>query len=120
MSINKKLSFLILIFSFVLIANLIRSINRLKSAEQRVTKVEERREKVSRENEQLKQKKEYYQSDQFLEEQIRNKLQMAKPGETVLILPEEIQIGIEATQEAQITEEKQIKPTWLKWLELFK
>ncbi len=120
MSINKKLSFLILIFSFVLIANLVRGIARLKSAQQRVIKVEERLVKVKKENEELEQKRNHYQSDQFVEEQIRNKLQMAKPGETVLILPEEIQIAAREAEKETPEDKDGEKANWQKWIELFK
>ena len=102
MSINKTLSFCFLIVSFLLIINLIRDVKGLIQAEQRIVKTEERLAQVKEKNERVKKEKEYYQSDAFLEEQIRTKLQMAKPGETILILPEEIdEIQVDKVEEVE-------------------
>ena len=69
-------------------------------------------------NQDLKKTKEFYQSDAFLEEQIRNKLQMAKPEEKIIILPE----AIVNTQSEQLEESEQLEQlaNWEKWLRLFK
>ncbi len=107
----------------VLIVNLGRDIFRLMKSEERVLKVEEKLEVVEQENAGLKKTKKYYESDQFLEEQIRNKLQMAKPGETVLILPEEIQEGTAVGKVSSLVkagEDEEELANWQKWLELFK
>jgi len=126
MSINKNLVFVILIISFILIFNLLRDVRRLIRAEERIVKVEERLEQVKEENEEFKGTKEYYQSNAFLEEQIRNKLQMARPGETILILPKKLSevkeesSYSEASSFAKASEDKsEDKENWEKWLELF-
>jgi len=123
MSINKILSFCFLIISLLLIVNLIRDVRRLIQAEERIVKTEESLAQIKEENEEFKKEKEYYQSEAFLEEQIRTKLQMAKPGETILILPEEIigenpPAGGGKVEEVEETEEE--FANWQKWLALFK
>lgn len=121
MSINKTLSFFLLILSFTLIINLVRDIWRLTQIEKRTVQVEENLELIKKENQELQQTKEHYQSEEFLEEQIRNRLQMNKPGETVLILPEElVEERPEKSPLSDIGENKEGKSNWQKWLELFK
>ena len=122
MSINKTFYFLVLILTFGLIINLYRDISRLIQAEDRVIKVEEKLEETKKENKELKQIRERYQSDDFLEEQIRNRLQMSKPGETVLILPEELTDSSGGEKQGAKKEEElnQVATNWQKWLELFK
>lgn len=79
----------------------------------KVKESEERLEELKRENETLKEELEYKTSDEFAEEEIRNKLGLAKEGETIVVLPKE---GVNKKQEAK--GEKQ-KANWQKWWELF-
>jgi len=70
-------------------------------------------EEAKGENEKLKSELEYKQSDKFLEEEARNKLNMAKEGEEIVILPKD-------AQESQQEEKKEPKKlaNWQKWLNL--
>ena len=122
MSINKFFSYTLLFISFALIFNLGRDILRLKKAEQRITHTKDKLDQVKRENQKLNQTKEHYQTDQFLEEQIRNKLHLAKPGETIVILPPELQLKTNKEAESLLLEpQKEYNtPNWEKWLNLFK
>jgi len=118
MSINKTLSFSLFILSFFLIFSLFRGINRLVRVEKRITQIKEKLEKIKEENQELKEIKSDHQTEAFFEEQVRNKLQMAKGDEVILILPEQL---TEAKQASLATELKQeaAKANWQKWLELF-
>jgi len=120
MSINKIFSLSFLLLSFVLIVNLGRDVRRLVKTEERLVKTEEKLEDIKKQNEQLQKTKEYYQSDEFLEEQIRDKLQMAKPGETILILPEQIQEASGLAFKKENREQNGSMANWQKWLGLFK
>ena len=122
MSINKTLAFFVLLISFILIINLGRDIWRLIKAEERLIQTEKKLEQVKQDNKELKEIKERYQSDAFLEEQIRNKLQMAKPGEKIIILPETITQGEISSFSDQLVdaEERREAANWEKWLALFK
>ncbi len=73
-----------------------------------------RLEKLKAENQQLKQELEYKKSNQFAEAEIRNKLGLAKEGETVVILSQN-QNQVDSSQLAQKPE----KPNWQKWKDLF-
>lgn len=125
MSIYKKIaSYLALIFALVLIIGFFKDAWWLMHADERLKEAEDKLAEVKIENKKLQKKLEYYQSDEFLEEQVRNKLQMAKPGETVLILPEEINQGTSllATSSASVApseEEKEDLANWKKWFKLF-
>ncbi len=120
MSINKSLAFFVLLISLILIINLGRDIWRLIRVEERLVQAEKKLEQVKNENQDLKKTKEFYQSDAFLEEQIRNKLQMAKPGEKIVILPEAISEE-KASHSAEATRDKDKETAnWQKWLGLFK
>ena len=115
MSINKTISFCFLILSFILIINLFRDVWRLIQAENRIIETEHKLNSVVKKNEEFVKRQNYYKSDAFLDEQIRNKLQMAKPEETILILPR--QISEARSQESQ---KSQQLTNWQKWLALFK
>ena len=108
---------LILVLAFVIMVPLIvNGVNRISSFRGTSQKVDEARvklEQLKKENENLKRDLQYKSSDRFAEEEIRNKLGMAKPGETEVIVPKpEEQSSSQSDQEAQI-------PNWQKWRNLF-
>ena len=112
---SRSIQIIIIIAGIGLIVNLskdimrlLRSGDELKLAEQKVIELEE--ERVL-----LKEKKEYYQSEEFVEEVARNKLNMSKEGETIVILPEDVQ-SILGTKNSQIPE---FIPSWKQWVNLF-
>ena len=115
---NKNLTFFVLLISSILIINLGRDIWRLIKAGERFVQAEKKLEQVRDKNQDLKKTKEFYQSDAFLEEQIRNKLQMAKPEEKIIILPETI--GNTQLEQLEQLEELEQLANWEKWLRLFK
>lgn len=125
MSIAKKIiSYLVFIFALLLIVGLIKDSWRLMHADERIKETKEKLARLKEENKQLLEKLDYYQSNEFLEEQIRNKLQMAKPGETILILPEEIngkRLEEALTSSGQLVDSvvKEELANWQKWLRLF-
>lgn len=113
---NKSLQILIIIIGLGFIVNLSRNIfrllqttNQLKEAEQKVSQLE-------KETETLAKKKEFYQSSSFVEEEARNKLNMAKEGETVVVLPPNLK-EIVGEKENQAQEPL---PNWRQWLNLFR
>lgn len=115
---NKILTFGLFLVSLVFVINLFRKTFDLIKAEKRVSQTQEKLEQVKKENEELKKTRNYYQSEEFLEEQIRNKLGMAKPGEKVLVLPEKFKE--DQNNKTEKEEELVNIPNWQKWLALFK
>ena len=112
---HKWVQILIIIVGIGLIVSLSRDILRLLKASDKMRLAEKKIEELQKESESLTQKKDYYQSDFFVEEEARNKLNMAKIGETLVILPPNLK---------QVLGEKDNQPTkplsnWHQWLNLF-
>jgi cell division protein FtsB len=98
-----------------LIIKLSGDILRSLKAGQQVKLAEERVFKLEKEKEKLSEKRQYYQSQDFLEEEARNKLNMAKPGETIVILPPNLE-EILGKQKQNSSPEI---PNWKRWWKLF-
>jgi len=88
------------------ILRLSKSSNRIKEAEQKVVALE-------KEKQELEKKEKYYASEEFIEEEARNRLNMAKPGETILVLPPK------NNQEIKTSPTETPVPNWKKWWHLF-
>ena len=112
---HKWVQILIILVGIGLIVNLSRDILRLLRSADEIRLAAQKVEELQEESEGLAQKKEYYQSESFIEEEARNKLNMAKVGETVVILPPNLKEVI-GRKENQLT-----KPlsNWQQWLNLF-
>jgi cell division protein FtsB len=76
-----------IIISIALVVQLTHSINGLGKRGGVVEEAETRLQKVQEENNNLKEQAQYVTSTQFVEEQARNKLNMARPGEVVAMVP---------------------------------
>lgn len=113
MPIKKIVFFSILIVSFFIINNLVHSIYMLWQKEQLVIEAKSEINKEKKEWESLKQRLETARKPQFVEEEARNKLLMAKPGEGVIVIP-----TIQASPSAKPVA-KDIRPNWQKWWEVF-
>ena len=121
MSISKKFfSYLFIFFSLGLIINLSKDIWRLIQAGKRIDQAKQKLSQLQQENQQLREKYQYQQKDSFVEAEIRDKLQMAKPGETVIILPEKLSQALKGQPEkVSLREKNQQLANWQKWLRLF-
>lgn len=93
----------------VQITDAVRSGERLSTAAEAVYKLEAR-------NKQLKKQLADVQSEDFIEEQARNKLSLGKKGETVVIIPEDtlklVMVASASAQEVRLL-------NWLGWLRVF-
>lgn len=100
-----------LIFAYSLVNQIMRAARsgeRLSQAADAVFKLEAR-------NKDLQKKLLQIQSPEFIEEQARDKLGLAKKGETVVVIPEEkLKLVLGASSPAQIR-----LPNWLGWLKVF-
>ena len=113
---RRLVTYLIFIFIILLIVGLIKDIWQLSHADDRVKQVEEKLAKAKQEKQEFNDKLKYYQSEEFLETQIRDKLQMVKPGETIVVLPEEI---TNTSDEIKPPKDMKELSNWQKWLKLF-
>jgi hypothetical protein len=76
---------------------------------------EEKVYQLEKEQQKLLEKRQYYQSEEFIEEEARNKLGLSRPGETIVILPPNVG---EILGQKEGIPEKEI-PNWQKWWKLF-
>jgi cell division protein FtsB len=110
---------LILIIIY-LVVSFIRDSLELSKVGKRFERAKNEVEELRKENKELSEKKRWVESEDFVEEQLRNKLNMVKEGEAMVILPEdtsgEVGIKSELKGSGQGLEEK---GTWGKWMELF-
>lgn len=111
---NRLIKIIIVIVGIGLIISFSRNIYRLLKAGDQVRLTQERLEKLEKEYQELSKKKEYFQSQEFIEEEARNKLNMSKLEETVVILPP----NVGETKETNLTSPLKL-PNWKRWLKLF-
>lgn len=109
---TKLLNLIIIIVGLLLIVNLTRSISRLVRSWEKLDQVKKETAMIEKKNEELRVKLQEVQSQEFIEKIARDKLGLAKVGETVVILPS---IEPEATKSATETN----LPNWQKWRRLF-
>ncbi|OGH09799.1 MAG: hypothetical protein A2152_00880 [Candidatus Levybacteria bacterium RBG_16_35_6] len=101
------------IILLVIINNLTHSIYDLWHKQDLLTAAEKKLELEKERNKKLKAELSYVQSQQFIEEQARDKLFMSKPGEQDILIQKNL-IAPEKSKPKQDT-----RPNWQKWMELF-
>ncbi|MBI2196083.1 septum formation initiator family protein [Candidatus Daviesbacteria bacterium] len=112
----KKIALGFIVLVILIIAyNLIRQIFEAIKSGERLSQSADVVYQLEVRNRSLKEKLARIQSPEFLEEEIRNRLGFAKPGETVVIIPEEkLKLVLGASSPAQIR-----YPNWLGWWKVF-
>lgn len=106
---------IVILFVIFAVYNLLNQITDTLNASDRLSKIAEDVYRAEVKNKELKKKLSEIKSPQFIEEQARNKLGLAKEGETVVIIPDEkIKQILGATEAAQPR-----LPNWLGWLRVF-
>ncbi len=110
----KKAVFVILVLALLFaINNAARSIYDLWHKQDLLISAQKQLEKEKAENAKLKSQISYAQSNQFIEEEARNKLFMGKPGDQQVIIPQ----GLLKSKEEKKTVD--LRPNWQKWWDLF-
>lgn len=109
----KKVAFVITIVACLIIINgLVRSIFDLWNKQDVVVKARQELNQEKQKNEELKVQLGYVKSNEFVEEEARNKLFLVKPGESDVIIP------------SNLVKKKEVKPpspppVWQQWVNLF-
>ncbi len=114
MKVNRLIKIVVVIIGIGLIISLSRNIYRLLKAGDQVKLAQQRLEKLEKEHQELLEKKEYYQSEEFIEQEARNRLNLGKPGEMLVILPP----NVGETGEISSPSAPEL-PNWKRWLKLF-
>jgi cell division protein FtsB len=117
---KRLLTYIIMVLSLLMTIKLAKDIYWLWHTEDRLTKANKELAEAKKEQQGLKQALEEVESSQWWEKQIRDKLMMARPEETVVIVPEAIasRAAERQTGEEGTGKEADLKP-WQKWWQLF-
>ena len=106
------------VVSLLMLISLSRNIVKAREAKERLKEKEGYIEKIRKENEDLDQRVTTFKSEEFIEKQLRDKLGLAKEGETIIVLPDE-----ETIKKFAFNDEKEEEilpdPNWKKWFKLF-
>lgn len=115
MALKKIVFFSILFASVVIINSLLHSIYSLWQKQDLIVKANQNLEKEKKDNNILKNQLAEVKKSDFVEEEARNKLFLAKPGEGVIMLPQDALSASHASRQVHYD----TRPNWLKWWELF-
>lgn len=109
---RKFLPFLIIILLLIIIRNSVISLSDSLKNENTKEKLEQKLANEEKKNKFLKERLFYVKTDQFVEEQAKEKLGMLRSGEFFVIAPTSTPMG----REKIVIDDK---PNWKKWWELF-
>lgn len=118
-SILSKLNTYLGLFLVVILGiSVIRNVGKVFAIRRAVDKERVAITKLKRENDELARKVEGVQGVEFVESQVRNKLGLVRPGETVVILPDD-EVLAKLAPKTAIEEQSLPDPNWKRWLKLF-
>jgi cell division protein FtsB len=120
MSTGKKRIFvyLIMILSLTISVKLIKDIIKLKAADKRIVEAGQKLEQAKSEQRELKQQLAEAGQGDWWEKQVRNVLNMARPEEVVLVVPEEVRKQADVPPFAKATGGEN-SSNFQKWWQLF-
>lgn len=106
---------LIFVFGFYLVISLSREWFNLMKKGEKIGKMKGKAEELRIKNEKLKERLEYVKSEEFVEKEARDKLNMAKEDEVIVVLPEKLEVR---GQRLGASSDEDLS-NWQKWLRLF-
>lgn len=116
------------ILIFLLIV-LIRETYRKHQLKNEINQLQSNISQLEGDNQKLIDLMDYFKEDSYLEKEARIKLNLKKPGETVVVLSKEVIDGVEVvrkgadpeetTKETDVVQEKREMPNYWKWWEYF-
>ena len=107
------LLFLAVLVGIIFIVNSTKRILTFRDTSKSVEDAQKQLDRLREENKILENELEYKKTDEFAEKEIRDKLGLAREGETIVVLPKEDNNG---QQETSVTKSQK---NWQKWWELF-
>lgn len=114
----KFVKYILIGIAVFLVASLVQNISRMNLAMSRISQAKQELSASEKKNEDLKNSLQISDSSEFVEGQARDKLGLAKIGETVIVLPQADVLR----KLAPVRVETKINlpdPNWKKWLKLF-
>lgn len=118
----RLISTICLLIGLYLIVSFSRDLWKLVQKEGQIQKADLRLEKLEDQNQELEKKAQEVQMPEFIEKEAREKLGLAKEGETVVILPENFEQALRQAQgKLELSSENASDdlPNWQKWWKLF-
>lgn len=117
-SLIKLSGYVFYLLLLILTISLSRNISKMRQINKEVQQKEEKVKKLEEEGKGLGKKLEEAQSNDYIEKQIRDKLGLAKPGEIVVVLPDEAVLR-KLAPKMEEGEDSLPDPNWKKWAKLF-
>jgi cell division protein FtsB len=114
MSLKKLVFFAVIVVSLFVINSFIHSIYNLWQKNDLLVRAKQDLENEKKENKELKKKLTEVKKPGFVEEEARNKLFLAKPGEGIVIIPTDVLSTTSSTKKPLDT-----RSNWQKWWDLF-
>ena len=111
-TIKKVVYILVVIFCLLTIQNLIRSTYNLWNKQDLVVKAKRELEREKQESQRLKVQFSYVKSEEFVESEARDRLFMVKPGESGVIVPQDLIKKKKEKREIELA-------NWQRWINLF-
>jgi cell division protein FtsB len=115
MKIKKIVFFTIVVASLFIINSLVHSIYSLWQKQSLVVDAQQNLETEKKKNQKLKEELSIVNNKQFIEEEARDKLFLAKPGEKVIVMPS---VALQASPSVSLTP-VDTRSNWKRWWELF-
>lgn len=110
----KKAIYILFVLSLIFaINNMGRSIYDLWHKQDLLTQTQKQLDRGKEENKKLKAQIIYAQTNQFIEEEARNKLFLGKPGDQTVVIPQKLLNPKENKKTLDL------RPNWQKWWDLF-
>ncbi len=110
---------LVVVVTILLMANLARGVWGLWRVRGRVEEARKKVEVLRQEKEALEDDLRYQLSEEYTEREIRDKLNLALPGEMVLIMPEVTPVASVSAIIPRPTAPMTNVPIWKRWIEVF-
>lgn len=111
---KKVIAIVIILALFVIIRNIVVSITSLSRSNRELVELKNNLITSKRENQLLKERLKYVKTDTFVEEEARNKLNLARENEYIVVVPAEKTDS--QTKQVAVNYD----PNWKKWWDLFK
>ena len=105
--------YLIIVFHVGLMVSLIKGLQLSIQSRSRASDLALARDALLAEKQELDKRLEYVQSPEYLEKVARDELHLTKPGETVVILPDQLRLVAETKVDEGVDRASQ--PNYLKW-----
>jgi cell division protein FtsB len=104
---------------FLLLFSVIKNFRRARLAQQRIQNTREILADLKLTNKELQDSLEEVETEQYTQEQVRNKLGLAKPDEQIIVMPDKEIVKSLSFRRKPTSAEEIVEPNWKKWMKLF-